>query len=76
MKITDSVSFGKALKTMRKRKGYTQKELSEFTGYSVSFISGVERGKATSEIGKALRLAMILGLDLNLTMRGGHAGLY
>ena len=43
--------------------------LAEFTGFSVSFISDVERGKATAEIGKTLRLLMILGLDLSVERR-------
>lgn len=53
----------------RKELHYTQAFLAEFTGFSVSFISDVERGKATAEIGKTLRLLMILGLDLSVERR-------
>ncbi|MBE5825657.1 MAG: helix-turn-helix transcriptional regulator [Butyrivibrio sp.] len=64
MKIYDSVEFGKAVKKRRKEMGYTQKYLSDFTGYSASFISDLENGKSTIELGKAIKLANILGLDI------------
>jgi transcriptional regulator with XRE-family HTH domain len=69
MKISDSKDFGKAIKTRRKELGYTQSYVSEVTGYSVSFISELENGKATAEIGKALALANILGLNITVNAR-------
>lgn len=70
MKITDSVSFGKALRLRRKELNYTQAYLSEFTGLSISFISELERGKPTAELEKALKLVQILGMDLLIEKRG------
>jgi transcriptional regulator with XRE-family HTH domain len=70
MKITDAVSFGKALRLRRKELGYTQGCLSRFTGLSVSFISDLENGKTTAELGKAIELASLLGMDLELKKRG------
>ena len=70
MKITDSESFGKALRRHRKELGYTQGFLSEFTGLSISFISDLENGKSTAELGKAIELASLLGMDLELKNRG------
>ncbi len=69
MKITDSNSFGKAIRYRRKQLGYTQGYLASFTGLSVSFISDLERGKPTTEIGKSIYLANILGMDLILESR-------
>ena len=69
-KITDSASFGKAVKARRKELGYTQGYIAEVTGMSVSFISDLENGKATAEIGKAILLSQLLGLDLTLVSRG------
>ena len=69
MKITDAKTFGEAIRARRKELNYTQSFLSEFTGFSVSFISDLERGKTTSELGKALYLANILGLDCLLEPR-------
>lgn len=71
MKIMDSVSFGEVIRRRRKELHYTQAFLSDFSGFSVSFISDLERGKNTAELGKALYLASILGLDFDLSPRGG-----
>ncbi len=70
MNITNSKEFGDALRTRRKELGYTQAYLSEFTGFSVSFISELENGKSTAELGKAIYLATMLGLDININSRG------
>lgn len=67
--ITDAKSFGEALRKRRKELGYTQAFLSEFSGLSVSFISDLENGKNTAELGKAIFLANLLGLDCSLTPR-------
>ena len=64
MKITDAKSFGQAIRQRRKELHYTQAYIAEFTGFSISFISDLEIGKATAEIGKALYIANILGLDI------------
>ena len=69
MKIRSVEELGDAIRTRRKELHYTQAFLAEFTGFSVSFISDVERGKATAEIGKTLQLLMILGLDLSVERR-------
>ena len=69
MKIRRVEELGEAIRTRRKELHYTQAFLAEFTGFSVSFISDVERGKATAEIGKTLQLLMILGLDLSVERR-------
>jgi len=69
MKITDAQTLGKELKKKRKAFGYTQQFVSDITGLSVSFISDVENGKETSEIGKTIRLINMLGLDFNLSER-------
>lgn len=69
MTITDARSFGEAVRKRRKGLGYTQAFLSEFSGMSVTFISDLENGKRTIELEKAIRLANLLGLDINLSER-------
>ena len=69
MKITNTAEFGKAIRARRKELEYTQVFLSEFSGLSVSFISDVENGKSTVELGRALMLANLLGMDLTLEER-------
>lgn len=70
MKINNSSDFGAKLRERRKSLGYTQKDLSKYTGLSISFLSDLERGKKTAELEKALYVANILGLDVILTDRG------
>ena len=69
MKITDSKSFGQALRKRRKELNYTQTFIEEKTGFSVSLISDLERGKKTCELGKAIFLANLLGLDIIIKER-------
>ena len=70
MKITNTKEFGSIIKSRRKTLKYTQAFLSEFSGMSISFISDVENGKSTAELGKVIALANILGLDININVRG------
>lgn len=70
MKILDVISLGSAIKDRRKELNYTQKFLSEVTGLSSSFISDLEHGKETTEIGKVLFLINTLGLNFILEKRG------
>ncbi len=69
MVITDTKDLGTAIRERRKSLGCTQAYLTEFSGLSVSFISDVERGKETAEIGKVLRLVNLLGMDLEVKPR-------
>ena len=70
MTITDAKSFGQEIRKRSKELRYTQAFLSEFSGFSVSFISDLENGKSTAELGKAVYLANLLGLDCSLSPRG------
>ena len=70
MRITDSEGLGNIIRNRRKELKYMQAFLSEYTGLSVSFISDVERCKPTVEIGKVIQLISILGLDINIDVRG------
>ena len=63
MRIYDAADFGVAIRQRRKALHYTQAYVSEATGFSVSFISDVERGKVLS-------LANLLGLDCEMKVRG------
>lgn len=70
MKIKNSKDLGLTIRTRRKELGYTQQYLSETTGLSTSFLSNLENGKETAEIGKAILVVNILGLDINIETRG------
>ena len=67
--VTDAKEFGAAIRRRRKELGYTHAFLSDFSGFSVTFISDLENGKSTAELGKSIYLANLLGLDCTLTPR-------
>lgn len=69
MMINNPSDFGMAIRQRRKELGYTQRYISEFTGFSISFISDLENGKSTAELGKAIYLANMLGLDITIISR-------
>ena len=70
MKIQSTKDLGAEIRRRRKALGYTQGFLSEFSGLSASFISNLENGKETAELGKVLFLINLLGMDMELTERG------
>lgn len=69
MRITNTLELGKEIKRRRKAMGYTQLDISNRTGLSTSFISEVENGKETAEIGKVIFLINILGLNMSVEER-------
>ena len=70
MKITDAASLGNVIRSRRKELKYTQGYISEITGLSVSFLSDLENGKPTAEIGKTIEVINLLGLDILVEARG------
>ena len=70
MKINNTKAFGEMIRKQRKKLGYTQKYICEVSGISASYISDLENGKATAELGKAIYLANLLGVDIFLVERG------
>lgn len=73
MRIANASDFGAAVRKRRKELGYTQAELAGYCGCSTVYLSNLENGKETSEIGKALFVAGRLGLDLVALKRTGEA---
>lgn len=70
MKITDAASLGNAIRLRRKELKYTQGDISQITDLSVSFLSDLENGKPTAEIGKTIEVINLLGLDILVEARG------
>lgn len=62
--VTSSRILGELLRAKRKEQHLTQGQVAEFCGVSTKFISEVERGKETAEIGKVLSLLNTIGIDL------------
>ena len=70
MKVTSVSELGSFIRDKRKKLGYTQAQLSDYSGVSASFISNLENGKETIEMGKAIFILQLLGLDLDISSRG------
>lgn len=62
--------IGDLLRKKRKDQMLTQSQVAEHCGLSQRFVSEVERGKASAEIGKVLYLLESLGVDLIADTRG------
>ena len=66
IQIEDAHDFGRAVRKARKEAGISQTELAQRCGCSQRFVSEVERGKATAELGRALGLLVALGIPVSV----------
>ena len=64
VQIEDAREFGRAVRKARKEAGISQMELAKRCGCSQRFVSEVERGKPTAELGRALGLFLALGVPV------------
>lgn len=69
----DIVKVGKAIAYLRKRAGYTQKELAERIGISDKAVSKWERGQGLPEIGYLRKLSILLDTDSDSLLAGDVA---
>ena len=68
--ISTCKSMGKTIRDLRRSQGLTQAQLAGLSNTGVRFISDLENGKETVELGKAMYLANLLGMDLIFQNRG------
>ena len=66
MKIDNAKTFGAAVRAYRKRQRATQTQLAAIANTGVRFIVDLENGKPTVQMDKALRVAKILGLKIEI----------
>ncbi len=66
--------IGALIRDTRKSLGVTQKNLALTSGTGLRFISELENGKETCEIGKALSVLQTLGIKMTLTPPGTAKG--
>ncbi len=63
-------TIGEIVRDRRKSQSATQAELASLCGVGVRFISDLENGKSTVELGKVLQVLTCLGLELSIQPRG------
>jgi len=67
--IDSTSDIGQCVRSQRKAQGATQPEFAALCGVGVRFISDLENGKPTMELGKVLKVLKCLGLQLQLQPR-------
>lgn len=70
VKIGSAKELGKLIMHERKAQGLTQTQLAGLSGVGITFLSNLENGKQTAELGKTLNVLATLGLDLLAERRG------
>lgn len=69
MKVYSAKDVGAAVRAARREEGLTQRELAEACGCGTRFISELENGKPTIELGRAIRVLNTLSLDVDVSAR-------
>lgn len=64
MTVSTPAEIGALIRDERIRQRLTQTDLAGLAGVGITFISQLENGKESAELGKALGVLTILGIDL------------
>jgi HTH-type transcriptional regulator / antitoxin HipB len=67
--IDDVETLGRLIRDARKAQGLTQQEFADVAGVGVRFLSEVERGKETAEVGLVFKVLAMAGFDLHVEHR-------
>lgn len=63
-RVINSQDIGSFIRQRRKDRGFTQQELADLSGCSLMFLSDLENGKTTAQLGKTLQVIQTLGVDI------------
>lgn len=66
MQIKTIEDIGKLVKETRKKQGFTQVQLAQLSNVGARFLSDLENGKQTCEVGKMLKVLANLGIKLEV----------
>ncbi len=69
-KVTNPHEIGQLIRQRRKAAGLTLKDAAGMAGVGVRFLSELERGKPTLQIGLAIEVLQLFGLELHVVLRG------
>jgi y4mF family transcriptional regulator len=65
--VSDPPALGRLVRETRRALGLTQPKLALSAGVGVRFLVDIEKGKATAQIGKIMRVLAALGIELHLS---------
>ena len=68
-KITTAADIGATVRKKRKEDGLTLADAAALCGVGYRFMSDLENGKATAQVGKVLQVLTALGLDVYIEAR-------
>lgn len=70
VRVTTMTELGVLIREERLRQKLTQTDLAGISGVGITFISQLENGKETAEMGRVIRVLTMLGIDLYAERRG------
>ena len=70
VQVNDAIHIGRLVRERRKEAGMTLKDAAALAGVGVRFLSELERGKPTLQLGLAIRVLHLFGLELHVEKRG------
>jgi HTH-type transcriptional regulator / antitoxin HipB len=68
-KIITAADIGIAIRKKRKEDGLTLADTAALCGVGYRFMSDLENGKQTAQLGKVLKVLTALGLDMTIEVR-------
>ncbi len=69
-KVANPKDIDQLIRHRRKEAGLTLKDAAGMAGVGVRFLSELERGKTTLQIGLAIEVLQLFGLELHVHPRG------
>ena len=69
-RVYEVTDIGALIRDKRTELGMTQSELADVSGSGTRFVSELENGKQTMQIGKVLDTLHVLGFDVSISERG------
>ena len=70
--IHNASELGKLIRLFRVSQHFTLEKVSGMTNIGMRFLSELERGKETAQLGKVLQIINQLGLEVVIQARGYH----
>jgi HTH-type transcriptional regulator/antitoxin HipB len=68
-KVATAADIGMAVRKKRKEDGLTLADAAALCGVGYRFLSDLENGKETVQVGKVLKVMTALGLEMAITAR-------
>jgi y4mF family transcriptional regulator len=72
-RVANAQEIGQLVRQRRKQAGLTLKDAAGMAGVGVRFLSELERGKPTLQLGLAIQILQLFGLELHVHRRGETA---